>query len=129
MIRGIPAGDYTDDVRERVRPFLENFAKRDLDGTTVEDFELDILNQDMQLWIINDYQAVVMTRVTRNAVRIERCAGIRRHEWQDEIDSEMEAWGRALGKKYIIGTVRPGWYPYAKTKGYREAHRELVRGI
>lgn len=125
MIRGIPAAVYPE-YRDRILPFLENFAKRDPCGTTVEELEAGIRSMDMQVWSINDFQAVCMTSVTNEAVRIDRCAGIRRHEWQAELDDELREWARAIGKKRIVAVVRPGWSKWGRTRGYREAHREMV---
>ena len=125
MIRGIPAADYARH-RSLIWPFLQGFAGRDLDGVTAEEMEAEILARECQVWAIKDFQALCITRVTRDAVRIERCAGIRRHEWQEELGAELKAWARALGKKRIVSLARPGWAGTAKKHGYREAHREFV---
>ncbi|MEL6361725.1 MAG: hypothetical protein AAFR21_11625 [Pseudomonadota bacterium] len=128
MIEGIEARNYQE-YRHLIWPFLENFASRDLDGMTAEEIEYEILDRRTQVWNINNFQAVALTRVTRDAVRLERCAGIRRHEWQNEMVDALENWARALGKKRFIGTIRQGWWPFAKERGYKEKHREVVRKL
>lgn len=124
-VKGIPSADFWN-VRDRVWPFLENFASRDPDGMLAEEMAGEIMDRKTQLWVIGDFQAVAITRVTRLAVRIERAAGVRRHEWQELFDAEIRAWARALGKKRVIGTVRPGWAPFGKKQGYVEKHRVMV---
>lgn len=125
MIRGILVAEYPEN-REKIIPFLHGFAGRDLDGITVAQLEESILDRDKQVWSVNDFQAVCMTCVTTDAVRIERCAGVRRHEWQAELDDEIRAWAKALGKRRVVILGRPGWKPWAKNRGYREIHCELA---
>ena len=124
MIRGIPADAYPQ-YRGQVLPFLANFAARDLDGETVADFERRILDRDAQVWCINEFQALALTALTRDAVRITHAAGVRRQDWQEAFDEEIRRWGRALGKKRVVAMVRPGWARWGRTRGYREAHREM----
>lgn len=124
-ISGVAAGQLSI-ARARAWPFIEHFAGRDLDGMTAAELWKDLEAKLSQLWIIGDFQAVAITRVTREAVRIERCAGVRRKEWQEHFDEEIKAWAKALGKRRVIGTVRPGWAGFGKSRGYREKHREMV---
>lgn len=128
MVEGIQSYRFPE-FRDRIRPFLENFAARDLDGFTADDLERDILNRNIQVWSIKDFQALALTSVTPNAVRIGHCAGVRRHEWQEAFDDEMRAWAKALGKKRIVATVRPGWAKWGRLRGYREKHREMCLEI
>lgn len=125
MIRGIPAADYHE-YRDKIVPFFEGFAKRSLGRWTVDGLEADVANRDRQVWCINDFQALVLTSVGPESVNIDACSGVRRHEWQDEFDDIVRAWALQLGKRRIIALVRPGWARWGKTKGYREAHREMV---
>ena len=87
---------------------------------------MDIIHRDRQVWNIHDFQALCMTSVDREVVNIDACAGVRRHEWQEELDETIRWWAKQLGKKRIIALVRPGWAKFGKTQGYREAHREMV---
>lgn len=128
MIRGIPAAQYPQE-RDRVLPFLEGFAKRSLGMWRVADLERDILGRDRQVWCINNYQALCLTHLSPEAVHLDACAGVRRHEWQDAMDAEMTAWAKALGKKRIIALVRPGWAKFGAARGYRETHREMTLEI
>jgi hypothetical protein len=124
-VKGVPQSDIPA-AMPHIRPFLENFAKRDLDGATAEDYEAEVLRGAYQVWNINDWQACALTRLTTEAVRITHCAGVDRRAWQESLEDTVKEWGRALGRKRVIGTVRPGWAKFAKKRGYREAHREMV---
>lgn len=125
MIVGVPAHDLLQHM-DSLRPFLENFAKRSLGRWTVDGLTRAILQREKQVWNIRDWQAACLTSLSEENVNIEAAAGIRRHEWQAELDNELRAWGRALGKKRVIALVRPGWAKFGKAQGYREAHREMV---
>lgn len=127
-VSGIPLDAVASNL-PAMRPFLENFARRDMDGYTVEDFERDILDGAAQAWKINDWQALALTYLTKEAVRITHCAGSDRTAWQEPLEQAIREWGRALGKKRVVATVRPGWSRFAKERGYREAHREMVMEI
>lgn len=125
MITGI-RGDELPAVIDRVSPFLEHFAARDLKGETVEGLTQAIRERDMQLWVIGAFQAVALTQVTRDAVHITHCAGTRREDWQEAFDDHMRAWAKRLGKARVVATVRPGWARFGKARGYLETHREMA---
>ena len=125
MITGILADEFKR-FEAQIWPYLDGFAARDLDGSTAEGLARDILSRDRQMWAINDFQAFALTKVTSKAVRITHCAGERAEEWRDALDDEMRAWAQSMGKARVISLARPGWSKYAKSRGYREAHREMV---
>ena len=125
MIEGIPARLYPP-VRHRCLPFLENFVARSMGRWTVEDLENDVLDSSRQLWRIGDFQALAMTALDAENVIIDAAAGVRRHEWQDELDRTLREWGKALGKRRIIAFVRRGWEPFGRSRGYRVSHVEMT---
>lgn len=124
-VRGVQSADFWT-VADRVWPFLENFASRDVDGISAEEIATSIASAQRQLWVIGDFQAVCITAVTKDAVRIQMCAGVRRNEWQQAVDEAIRAWALALGKKRIVAMARPGWARFGKTQGYKERHRQMV---
>lgn len=128
MINGIPAAQYLD-YREKVLPFLSKFAELSLGRATVESLEAAIGRRERQVWAINEFQAVCVTSLSPESVNIDFAAGVRRHEWQQELDEEMRKWARALGKKRVIAHVRPGWSKWGNSRGYKEAYREMVLEI
>lgn len=125
MIQGIPSAQYVE-YRDEIMPFLQGFARRSLGRWTPEQLEMDIIKAKRQVWSIKDFQALCMTSVGPEAVNIEACAGVRRHEWQEDLDNTLREWAKAMGKARIIALVRPGWAKFGKRQGYREAHREMV---
>jgi hypothetical protein len=128
MIVGIPSGEY-ERVRERVLPFLHNFASRSLGRWRVSELEQAICDAEKQMWLINDCQALALTSVGHESVNIDHCAGLRRHEWENDLGNEIEAWARHMEKKRVISMVRPGWAGLARERGYVEVHREVVKEL
>lgn len=128
MIVGVPAAFY-DRVAKWVDPYLEHFAKRSPLGSSADIFRKAILSQDLQLWVHEGGKMVALTEVTLDAVHIVCCAGVDRNEWRDALDEAVQGFANSLGKKRIVATVRPGWFKYGKSKGYREAHRVMVREL
>lgn len=122
MIRGVPAIEYPE-VREMVWPHLLRIERHDKDGMTAGEYEQGILSRDYQLWSLNDFEAICLSKLTRKAVRLEWVVGHNRHKWQNELDSELRQWGRALGKERLIVMARPGWAKLAKERGFREMQR------
>lgn len=128
MINGVLASQYPE-YRDRILPFLRNFCARDKDGVSVDDLEADILRQERQVWCINNFQALALTYIVPDAVRISHCGGVRRKEWQVELENDMKEWAKALGKKRVITLARPGWAPHFKARGCKELHREFMLEI
>lgn len=121
-VDGIPAARLPD-VIETVRPFLNRLERHDKDGMTAGEYEAEIFERRMQLWRLGDWEAIALTRITREAVRLEWVVGKNRTVWQDVLDEELRKWGRSLGKKRLIVMARPGWASLAKKRGFRELQR------
>lgn len=128
MIVGIPSSQY-EAHRAQILPFLEGFSARCADGKPVSEFEAEILARDAQVWSIKGFQALALTKVTPNAVRITHCAGKRPGEWSAQLDRVLTAWTASLGKSYLISLARPGWAKTARPLGYRETHREFTKKV
>ncbi len=107
-------------------PFFESFAERSQSRWTVDDILADIGARNLQVWISSDLKSVALTRVFADAVAIVACAGRDREDWCDDLEAEIRAWAKSLGKSQLLITGRPGWSKWLRQKGYREAHREMV---
>ena len=128
MIWGIHAADipaYSD----RIAPFLLNFAEKSHARTTALQLLDAIMARDMQVWVCGDFQAVCLTSVHPEHIEINCCAGVDREDWQDELEAHIAEWAAHLGKKRLIMITRPGWSRWAKTKGYKLAHTEMVKEL
>ena len=128
MISGLPSTMIAS-VKGQIWPFLEGFASRSRGRWTADGLWVALLERDKQAWLIGDWQAICLTSVSEYAIHIEACAGVRRHEWQDELDNTLSDWARALGKDRIFALVRPGWAKYGIKRGYTEIHREFVKEL
>ena len=126
MIRGVDAAEVEWD---RIEPFLKNFADRSHGFWTVRSLWDAIEAERKQVYVVDDYRAVILTSVGDEYIRIEAAAGSDRESWQAELDDLMADWARASGRSRIFCLARPGWARFAKLRGYREIHREFVREI
>lgn len=113
----------------RLAPFVENFAARSLERLTVDELVGKIKSANMQVWVCGDFQAVALTSVSETCVTVECCSGSDRMDWQDDLDAELTAWARHLGKKRLFLMARPGWSKRAKQIGYVEKHREMCKEL
>lgn len=125
---GVLSSDIIDEW-ESIAPFFANFATRSDGRWTVDDLVRAVGEKKKQIWKVGDWQAVCLTSVDTECVNIEACAGVRRHEWQDDLEAEIIKWARALGKRRVFAIVRPGWAKFMKAKGYKEKHREMMLEI
>ena len=110
----------------RLTPYLENIVERSSGRLTVDGLKRDIQEKEKQVYVIGDWQAICLTSLHENHINIHACVGERAEEWRDALDDFLREWARATGKQRIIGLVRPGWARWAKMRGYKETHRELV---
>ena len=126
MIAGVEAAAVDWD---RMEPFLKNFADRSHGRWTVHSLWQAIEAERFQAYVVDDYKAVALTTVGDDYIRIEAAAGSDRESWQADLDDMMADWARETGRSRIFCLARPGWASFAKSRGYREIHREFVREI
>lgn len=126
MIWGMQSENF-ERFKDRLMPFLQNFADRSGGRVKVEDLIERIKDTDSQVWVCGDFQAVAMTHIGPEYVSIDYCSGTDRADWQDDLLSEVEAWAKHHGCQRVFIFGRPGWSKWAKSKGFKEAHREMVR--
>ena len=125
MIWGMNASDVPA-YAERLAPFLLNFAEKSHARTTAIQLLDQIQAEHMQVYVVDEFKAVCLTTVHPEHVEINCCAGSDREEWQDDLEAHIREWALFLGKKRVIMITRPGWSKWAKTKGDRIAHTELI---
>lgn len=125
---GMQSASYPD-FAEQLLPFLENFAQRSHDRVTVPELVRRISEAEAQVWVCDDFKAVALTRVDPMNVYFDFCSGSDRIDWQDALEDEITRWARYLGRKRVFINGRPGWSKWAKSKGYHEAHREMVKEL
>lgn len=132
-VHGVPA-DAVADWWPILLPFFEGFEARSDGRVSVHSLVADVRERDRQVWIAGDERGVAMVALTRvlvqadgtTTIAIDHCAGERMEEWRELFDDEMRAWAAALGARRIVSLARPGWSKWAKTRGYRETHREMM---
>ena len=128
MIWGIHARDIPT-YAERLAPFLLDFAAHSHARSTALQLLDAIMAEAMQTYVVDDFKAVCLTSVHPEHIEINCCAGSERDDWQDDLEAHIAEWAAATGKKRLIMITRPGWSKWAKGKGYRLAHTEMVREL
>lgn len=128
MIWGMQSINYPD-FAAKLLPFLQNFADRSHDRVTVSELIRRISEAEAQAWVCGDFQAVALTRVEGPNAFIDFCSGSDRTSWQDELEEQISSWARFNGLKRVIILCRPGWSKWAKSRQYREIHREFIRDL
>ncbi len=128
MIWGVLASDVPA-YAERLAPFLLNFAEHSHKRATALQLLDQIMSEHMQVYVVDDFKAVCLTTVHPQHIEINCCAGEDRTDWQDDLEAHIAEWARITGKERVIMIARPGWAKWAKTRGYRQAHVELVKEV
>lgn len=128
MIWGMLASDVPA-YAERLAPFLLNFAEHSHKRATALQLLDQIMSEHMQVYVADDFKAVCLTTVHPGHIEINCCAGEDRTDWQDDLEAHIAEWAKATGKERVIMIARPGWAKWAKTRGYRQAHVELVKEV
>ena len=128
MIWGIHARDIPA-YAERLAPFLLDFAAHSHARTTALQLLDAIMAEEMQTYVADDFKAVCLTTVHPEHIEINCCAGEDRTDWQDDLEAHITEWAKAMGKDRVIMIARPGWSKWAKTRGYRQAHVEMVKEV
>lgn len=120
-ISGVPSTGVLE-VWDRVAPVLDRVVTPDT-GYTLEQVMLEIHDQNAQLWIIEDFEAVVVTKVLirplHKALWVWYVAGDNAARWMPDLMVLMEAFAGANDCDYVEFSGRKGWAKYCKPSGYR----------
>lgn len=128
MIWGIRAADVPL-YAGKLAPFLINFAEHSHARSTAIQLLEAVMREEMQVYVVDDFKAVCLTSVHPEHIEINCCAGVDREDWQDALEAHIAEWAAHLGKKRMIMITRPGWSKWARTRGYKTAHVELVKEL
>ena len=83
-ISGVPSTHISEPILERLVPMLEGALKEEHDAT-IESVILDLFKAEMQLWVVNDFEGILLTRIMQRARR--KILGV---EWM--IGENMKGW-------------------------------------
>jgi hypothetical protein len=105
-----------------VKPMLQRVLDRIDSGMLAEDVLFEIQQKNMQLWRVNDWQAMAITRIgvrpEWSALNIVYCSGEGADEWLQGLLDVLESFASDWGCKYVEMVGRPGWRKYSKACGY-----------
>lgn len=99
-------------VWDRAEPILARVVKPQ-SGYTLETLLTELQFGSMQLWVIGDFQGVVVTQIKTPPVGpclwVQFMAGDHMNEWLDDWKEVMEAFARERGCIAIEFAGRKGW--------------------
>ena len=86
-ISGVPASHLSERIIGRIAPLLETAIQEEHD-CTLESLIADLFTQDTQLWVVNDFEALLLTRIVnrprRRILNIEWMVGKNMKDWLDD---------------------------------------------
>ena len=110
-IGGVPALGVVK-VWDRVEPLLKRVVKPET-GYDLYSVLTQLQLGTMQLWVIGDFQGVVVTTVLKRPLHkvfwVQFMAGSDMKNWLDDVGEVLEAYATHIGCKMIEFSGRPGW--------------------
>lgn len=115
---------FIDSVWPEVVPVLKRVVTEET-GQTLEALHERLVNREMQLWVIDNYKAVVVTcihkRPLHNVLWVEYIAGEDMDDWLNSWMSLQEHYARQYNCAAIEFSGRKGWKHFQKKyPEYRE---------
>lgn len=111
MITGVRS-EFIEAIWPEVVPVLERVVTEET-GYTLESVYERLVNREMQLWVIGNYKAVVITcihkRPLHNVLWIEYIAGTDMDDWLDSWMTLQEHYARQHNCIAIEFSGRKGW--------------------
>lgn len=99
---------------------------------TSEEILTEVQAFHMQVWSVNDLQAVAVTMIKNDPSRhlfVYVVAGDGVHEWFPALMETIEAAAKKAGCTYSECVARPGWARVSRPIGYQEVFRVLRKEI
>lgn len=108
-----------------IEPHLQRVLTRIDSGHTVEDVLSKLQWQEMQLWCVNDWQAIAVTQISilpqHKVLAVVYVAGDGVDDWLPALSHTLENFAAGLGCKYVEFYGRDGWRKKAKPLGFENA--------
>lgn len=98
----------------KVRTLLKRLMEKAPSDATLESITDDIVNRRVQVWRINNWEALAVTRVNfrpkHNILTVEWLSGAGMRRWIDTFVETMKMYGTMMGCRRIeFTTQRGGW--------------------
>lgn len=107
-------------VWDKVEPILQRVVRPDT-GHTLDSVRIALLMGHMQLWVIGDFQGVVVTQIenrpSENVLFVQFMAGDDMKVWLDDWIEVMEQFARYNNCTVVEFSGRKGWCKIAERQG------------
>ncbi len=108
---------------ETIEPLLARVLDRFDYGSNASDLLLDFMNEERQLWSINDLDAIAVTQISKlprfSVLDVPLMAGSGMKEWMDDLVQTLREHAREQGCKYMDGFGRKGWTKRLHRYGFK----------
>ena len=127
-IGGVPPG-YIMTVWDRVEPLLKRVVKPET-GYAMEHVLNELQMAKLQLWVIEDFLAVVVTciqeRPLHRVLWVQFMAGDRMDEWLDDWITVQEEYARHNGCIAVEFSGRAGWHKKIHRQNQHRAYKPVL---
>jgi len=119
------------EIWPRIECELPKVLDRRYCGYTVEDVYSELMQNRMQLWVINDFDAIVVTSVqiypTQKSVLVPFLVGENSDKWLGDLHNTLVEYGKYNGCDIIEFQGRRGWRKKHKDfPEYRELYTTFI---
>lgn len=113
---------YVTPVWEKAEPLVRKAIDYVDSGYRSEDILKRLVTSEMQLWIVNEYEAAAVTMLSIypqfKSCLVVALAGDNLDSWFDDLMSKIEDWADMMGCKYVEEYGRKGWQRVGAHRGY-----------
>ena len=132
MITPIPSY-YTTVIWPKVRQLLIPAIEGVDSGFKEEDILKRLQVANMQLWVVNEYEAAAVTQVQQypqfKSALIVALGGENMNEWLDEFIETVEKWASEIGCAYMEEYGRKGWERVGKPRGWEPLYTVMRKAV
>jgi hypothetical protein len=132
MITPVPS-THVDDVWECVRDHIDRAITQVDTGFCLDDVLEKLRESDMQLWVVNQFDAAVVTQIQvypqHKVLLFVAVGGSNMAEWLDEMLDVIEEWGRQMGCRYAEAFGRAGWERAVKHRDFHKVYTVVRKDL
>ena len=133
VIWGIRRDQILDNWFSKAERMVARILDRMDTGYEVGDVLLQLQLGRMQLWVVDDWEAVAVTEISvwpqYKALTVVFLSGEGMKQWFPELMDTLEAYAGEQGCRYVEAHGRRGWEKVGRTLGYRHAYSIMRKEV